>query len=219
MTYLIIFSYVGKSAITQKCEHINGKCQVHLSLDDDYSGSSYLLKERLTVALRYFKESTNQHVLVQVWVPIRKGDHYMLSTSGQPFVLDEQRIGLLQYRAVSLMYMFAVDGDSVEELGLPGPVYKQRLPEWTPIVQYYSSIEYARLNHAISYNVHGTIALPVFDSSMKSCISVVELIMTSKKVNYASEVGKVSKALEVSSLCFLRLQTINLQTIRYNGHC
>ena len=96
---------------------------------DDYSDSSDFLKERLTLALRYFKESTNQHLLVQVWVPIRKGDRYMLSTSGQPFVLDQQSIGLLQYRAVSMMYMFSVAGDNVKELGLPGRVYKQKVPE------------------------------------------------------------------------------------------
>ena len=189
--------------MTKKGEPINGKCQVHLSMVDDYSDSSDFLKERLTLALRYFKESTNQHLLVQVWVPIRKGDRYMLSTSGQPFVLDQRSIGLLQYRAVSMMYMFSVDGDNVKELGLPGRVYKQKVPEWTPNVQYYSSTEYARLNHAISYNVHGTVALPVFDPYTKSCIAVVELIMTSKKVNYASEVGKVSKALEVSSFFLL----------------
>ncbi|CAL5097684.1 unnamed protein product [Urochloa decumbens] len=190
----------GKSEINKNGKPINGKCEVHLTLVDDYSDSSYFLKERLTLALRYFKESTSQHLLVQVWVPIMKGDHYMLSTSGQPFVLDQQSIGLLQYRAVSMMYTFSVDGDSVKELGLPGRVYKQRVPEWTPNVQYYSSTEYARLNHAISYNVHGTVALPVFDPSTKSCIAVVELIMTSKKINYASEVGKVCKALEAVNL-------------------
>ncbi|CAM0957285.1 unnamed protein product [Alopecurus aequalis] len=124
----------------------------------------------------------------------------MLTTSGQPFVLDQQSIGLLQYRAVSIGFVFPVDGDNVHELGLPGRVYRQRIPEWTPNVQYYSSTEYRRLNHAINYNVHGTLALPVFDPSVQSCIAVVELIMTSKKVNYASEVDKVCKALEAVNL-------------------
>ena len=96
-----------------------------------------------------------------------------------------------------MMYMFSVDGENVGELGLPGRVYKLKVPEWTPNVQYYSSTEYPRLNHAISYNVHGTVALPVFDPSAQSCIAVVELIMTSKKINYACEVDKVCKALEV----------------------
>ncbi|AQK91209.1 Protein NLP6 [Zea mays] len=99
-----------------------------------------------------------------------------------------------------MMYMFSVDGENAGDLGLPGRVYKQKVPEWTPNVQYYSSGEYQRLNHAISYNVHGTVALPVFDPSAQSCIAVVELIMTSKKINYACEVDKVCKALEAVNL-------------------
>ncbi|XP_051183364.1 protein NLP3 isoform X2 [Lolium perenne] len=139
-------------------------------------------------------------MLVQVWAPTKNGDRYMLTTSGQPFVLDQQSIRLLQYRAVSMGYAFPVDGDNVHELGLPGRVYRQRIPEWTPDVQYYSSAEYRRLNHAINNNVHGTVALPVFHPSVQSCVAVVELIMTSKKVNYASEVDKVCKALEAVNL-------------------
>ncbi|TVU18563.1 hypothetical protein EJB05_34669 [Eragrostis curvula] len=190
----------GDSETTERGEYFNGKCQVHLSQVDDYSDSSFFLKQRLTLALRYLKESTNQHLLVQIWAPVRNGGRYILSTSGQPFVLDQRSIGLLQYRAISMMYTFSIDGDSVQDLGLPGRVFKQRIPEWTPNVQYYRSTEYARLNHAISYNVHGTVALPVFDPSVKSCIAVLELIMTSKKINYASEIDKVCKALETVNL-------------------
>ncbi|KAL6850246.1 hypothetical protein ACP4OV_020873 [Aristida adscensionis] len=191
----------GNSETTsKKVDQINQKWQFHLSLDSDGTDNSSLFKERLTQALRYFKESTDQHLLVQVWAPVKNGDRYVLTTSGQPFVLDHQSIGLLQYRAVSMMYMFSVDGDNAGELGLPGRVYKQKVPEWTPNVQYYSSTEYPRLNHAISYNVHGTVALPVFDPSAQSCIAVVELIMTSKKINYACEVDKVCKALEAVNL-------------------
>ncbi|KAM0868277.1 hypothetical protein ACQ4PT_041404 [Festuca glaucescens] len=192
-------SWKSESAST-KVKNISGKFQVHVSLDDDFSDSSYFLKERLTLALRYFKDSTDQHMLVQVWAPTKNGDRYMLTTSGQPFVLDQQSIRLLQYRAVSMGYAFPVDGDNVHELGLPGRVYRQRIPEWTPDVQYYSSAEYRRLNHAINNNVHGTVALPVFHPSVQSCVAVVELIMTSKKVNYASEVDKVCKALEAVNL-------------------
>lgn len=164
------------------------------------SDTSCLLKERLTQALRYFKESTDQHGLVQVWAPVKHGDRYVLTTSGQPFVLDHQSIGLLQFRAVSMMYMFSVDGDNYRGLGLPGRVYWQKAPEWTPNVQYYSSVEYPQLNHAISFNVHGVVALPVFDPSVQSCVCVIEVVMTSKKINYAVEVDKICKALEAVSL-------------------
>ncbi|ONM28148.1 Protein NLP6 [Zea mays] len=191
----------GNSHTSSKpAEQISHRWQFHLSLDEDGTDNSSLFKEKLTHALRYFKESTDQHLLVQVWAPVKNGDRYVLTTSGQPFVLDHQSIGLLQYRAVSMTYMFSVDAENVGDLGLPGRVYKQKVPEWTPNVQYYSSGEYQRLNHAISYNVHGTVALPVFDPSAHSCIAVVELIMTSKKINYACEVDKVCKALEAVNL-------------------
>ncbi|KAK4283073.1 hypothetical protein QN277_000068 [Acacia crassicarpa] len=159
-----------------------------------------LIKERMTQALRYFKELAGQNVLAQVWAPVRMGNQYVLTTSGQPFVLDPHSNGLYQYRTVSLMYMFSASGGNDGILGLPGRVFHQKLPEWSPNVQYYSSKEYPRRNHAQHYNVRGTVALPVFEPSGQSCIGVLELIMTSQKVNYAPEVDKVCKALEAVNL-------------------
>lgn len=163
-----------------------------------------LIKERITQALRYLKESSDQHVLAQVWAPVKNGSQYVLTTSGQPFVLDPHD-GLHQYRMVSLMYMFSVDGENDGVLGLPGRVFQQKLPEWTPNVQYYSIKEYPRLDHAQHYNVQGTLALPVFEPSGRSCIGVIELIMTSQKINYAPEVDKICKALKVSLLCYFHI--------------
>ncbi|CAD5180853.1 unnamed protein product [Musa acuminata subsp. malaccensis] len=175
----------------------NKTVEVQLLAEDD-SSALYLMKERMAQALRYLKESTDQHVLVQVWAPVRNGNRYVLTTSEQPFVLDPQSTGLLQYRTVSLRYIFSVDGDG--DLGLPGRVFRQKMPEWTPNVQYYSSKEYPRLCHALNYDVRGTLALPVFEPSAQFCVGVVELIMTSQKVNYAGEVDKVCKALEAVNL-------------------
>ncbi|XP_057478527.1 protein NLP6-like [Actinidia eriantha] len=166
----------------------------------DYPDGPCVIKERMTQALRYLKESTEQHVLAQVWAPVKNGGRYVLTTSGQPFVLDAHSNGLHQYRMVSLMYMFSVDGESDGVLGLPGRVFQQKLPEWTPNVQYYSSKEYPRLTHALHCNVQGTLALPVFEPSGQSCIGVLELIMTSPRINYAPEVDKVCKALEAVNL-------------------
>ncbi|XP_009605047.1 protein NLP6 [Nicotiana tomentosiformis] len=166
----------------------------------DYLDGSCIIKERMTQALRYLKESTGERVLAQVWAPVKNGGRYMLTTSGQPFVLDPDCNGLHQYRMVSLMYMFAVDGETDGVLGLPGRVYRKKLPEWTPNVQYYSSKEFPRLNHALHYNVRGTLALPVFEPSGQSCVGVLEIIMTSQKINYAPEVDRVCKALEAVNL-------------------
>ncbi|KAI9173961.1 hypothetical protein LWI28_009389 [Acer negundo] len=159
-----------------------------------------VIKERMSQALRYFKDSTEQHVLAQVWVPVKIGGRFVLTTSGQPFVLDPHSNGLHQYRMVSLMYSFSVDGENDGVLGLPGRVFLQKLPEWTPNVQYYSSKEYSRLDHALNLNVQGTMALPVFEPFGQSCVGVIELIMTSQKINYAPEVDKVCKALEAVNL-------------------
>ncbi|XP_023552346.1 protein NLP6 isoform X1 [Cucurbita pepo subsp. pepo] len=159
-----------------------------------------LIKEKMAQALRYIKESSDQHVLAQVWAPVKSGGKLVLSTSGQPFVLDSQSNGLHQYRMASLTFMFSLEPDQDGYLGLPGRVFQQKLPEWTPNVQYYSSKEYPRLSHALHYNVQGTLALPVFDPSGHSCLGVLELIMTSPKINYAPEVDKVCKALEAVNL-------------------
>nr|XP_010912370.2 LOW QUALITY PROTEIN: protein NLP3 [Elaeis guineensis] len=167
---------------------------------EENADDSRVIKERMTQALRHFKESTDQHVLVQVWAPMKKGDRCFLTTSGQPFVLDPQSTRLLQYRTVSVMYIFSVDEDGEGSLGLPGRVYRHRLPEWTPNVQYYSSKEYPRLAHALNYNVQGSLALPVFEPSGQSCVGVVELVMTLPKINYAREVDKVCKALQAVNL-------------------
>jgi hypothetical protein len=94
--------------------------------------------------------------------------------------------------------MFSIDSSDPGELGLPGRVFQHKAPEWTPNVQYYNSVEYPQLSHAITHNIHGTIVLPVFDPFTQSCIAVIELITTSKKINYAEEVTEICKSLEVS---------------------
>ncbi|XP_040985974.1 protein NLP7-like isoform X2 [Juglans microcarpa x Juglans regia] len=155
------------------------------------------IKERMTQALRTFKDLTEQNVLAQVWVPVKNGSRYSLTTSGQPFVIVSHINGLHQYRMVSQMYMFPVDEETDGLPGLPGRVFQKRVPEWTPNVQFYSMLEYPRRNHAQNYNVHGTLALPMTEPSGQSCVAVLELIMTSAKINYAPEFDKVCKALEI----------------------
>nr|GEW11800.1 NIN like protein 7 [Tanacetum cinerariifolium] len=164
----------------------------------EYQDATCIIKERMTMALRYFIELGEKHVLAQVWAPVKNKGRNVLTTSGQPFVLDPNCTGLHQYRMASLMYVFSLDGET--DGGLPGRVFKHKLPEWTPNVQYYSDKEYQRLNHALSYNVRGTLALPVFEPSGQSCVGVLELILTSQKINYAPEVDKVCKALEAVNL-------------------
>ncbi|XP_011622934.1 protein NLP7 isoform X2 [Amborella trichopoda] len=160
------------------------------------SNESCVLKERMMLAIRNFKDSAEHNVLVQVWVPIKNGDKFVLTTSGQPFALDHQSTSLLRYRTVSLTYAFSTDKEDEGNLGLPGRVFQKKRPEWTPNVQFYSRKEYPRLNHALLYDVRGSLAVPIFEASGESCIGVVELITTLQKISYAPEVDKVCKALE-----------------------
>ncbi|MCD7462529.1 Protein nlp7 [Datura stramonium] len=93
-------------------------------------------------------------------------------------------------------------------------VFRLKLPEWTPNVQYYSSKEFPRLDHALHYNVRGTLALPVFEPSGQSCVGVLELIMTSQKINYAAKVDKVYQALKA-----VNLKSSNIGPPKHSGIC
>ncbi|KAF9610724.1 hypothetical protein IFM89_024574, partial [Coptis chinensis] len=94
---------------------------------------------------------------------------HVITTFGQPFVLDTQSNGLLEYRTVSLMYMFSVEGENDGNLGLTGHVFRPRVARMGRDVEYYSCKEYPRLNDALHYN----------------------------KTNFGPEVDKVCKALEM----------------------
>lgn len=171
------------------------------------------LKKRMMQALKFIKdsESTEQNVLAQVWVPVRQGAKHMLTTCGQPFVVASSNGVLSQYRNVSSTYLFSAgedeeegDGDGCGHshalVGLPGRVFRQKFPEWSPNVQYYSVNEYPRVAHAQHYNVRGTLALPVFEPRGQSCVGVVELVMTTQKINYGPDVDKVCRALQAVNL-------------------
>ncbi|KAM7280387.1 hypothetical protein ACFE04_007521 [Oxalis oulophora] len=190
----------SSTAENEDCRKFPSPLLGFMPTDNNNADHFCVLKERMTQALRNFKESTEQHVLAQIWAPVKFGGRYVLTTSGQPFVLDPCSNGLNQYRMVSLLYSFSVDGESDGQLGLPGRVFCHKMPEWTPNVQFYSDKEFSRRDHAQKNNVQGTLALPVFEPTGISCVGVIELIMTSPKINYAPEVDKVCKALQAVNL-------------------
>ncbi|XP_072962847.1 protein NLP1-like isoform X1 [Typha angustifolia] len=155
------------------------------------------VRDRLIRALTYIKESQRDgDFLVQVWVPTRIGDRQVLTTCGQPFSLDVNCERLVNYRSVSMSYHFSADENSNEALGLPGRVFLGKVPEWTPDVRYFNSYEYPRINHAQRYDIRGTIALPIFEKDSRSCLGVLELIMTTQKINYSMELEKICNALQ-----------------------
>ncbi|KAK0608700.1 hypothetical protein LWI29_034642 [Acer saccharum] len=179
------------------------------------------LDEKMLRALSVFRESCGGGILAQVWVPIKLGDQYMLSTSDQPYLLDQMLAG---YRDVSRTYTFPVEVKPGSFPGLPGRVFMSKIPEWTSDVTYYNETEYLRVTHAVKHAVHGSIAVPIFESpGMSSCCAVLELVTVKEKPDFDSEMESVCNALRDVNLrtttprllpqCISRNQSVALAEI------
>nr|XP_043614045.1 protein NLP2-like [Erigeron canadensis]XP_043614046.1 protein NLP2-like [Erigeron canadensis] len=162
---------------------------------------SISVMERLIYAIDNIKNYTvDKNVLIQVWLPETIGGKKFLSTSQRLFSLELKCPRLSNYRNISKTYHFPAEGDAKESVGLPGRVFKEKVPEWTPDVRLFNAKEYPRVSHAQQHGVSGSVAVPVFDQDVKDCIGVFELIMTSQKSNYSLEIQSVCKALEAVDL-------------------
>ncbi|KAG4215383.1 hypothetical protein ERO13_A01G175100v2 [Gossypium hirsutum] len=165
------------------------------------SGSSLSVKERLMQAIGYLKESTkDRDLLIQIWVPVNREGKHVLTTEGQPYSLNTNCKSLEIFRDVSKSYNFPAEEDTKESVGLPGRVFLEKLPEWTPDVRFFRSEEYPRISFAEKYNVGGSLALPVFERANGTCLGVVEIVTTIQKSNYRPELEHVCKALEAVDL-------------------
>ncbi|KAK1326791.1 Protein NLP1 [Acorus calamus] len=142
-------------------------------------------------------------------MPISRGGRHVLTTHGQPFSLNPCCERLVNYRTVSVGYHFSAEEGSDEALGLPGRVFVGKVPEWTPDVQYFSSYEYPRVNHAQMYDVRGTLALPFFEGGSRSCLGVVEVVMTTQKINYRDDLENICNALQAVNLRSSEVPTIH----------
>ncbi|KAL0368650.1 UNVERIFIED_CONTAM: protein NLP9 [Sesamum calycinum] len=153
------------------------------------------LAEKMLRALNLFKEWSGGGILAQVWVPMKNGDQYILSTCEQPYLLDQTLSG---YREVSRLFTFAAESKPGFFPGLPGRVFASKIPEWTSNVMYYNKAEYLRVQHAVDHEVRGSIALPVFedDSLERSCCAVLELVTMKEKSNFDLEMENVCRALQ-----------------------
>ncbi|KAJ6419053.1 hypothetical protein OIU84_029210 [Salix udensis] len=151
------------------------------------------LDERILRALSLLKVSSGGGILTQVWVPIRSGDQYMLSTSEQPYLLDQMLAG---FREVSRTFTFSAEVKPGVPLGLPGRVFISKVPEWTSNVRYYRKAEYLRAKHAVDHDVRGSFAIPIFDPDQMSCCAVLELVTVKEKPDFASDMKNVCHALE-----------------------
>ncbi|OMO87951.1 Plant regulator RWP-RK, partial [Corchorus capsularis] len=180
---------------TNGCSRQNNTSELAYSLVSRPIGLS--LDEKMLRALSLFKDSSGGGILAQVWVPVKHGDQYMLTTSDQPYLLDEMLSG---YREVSRTYSFSAELKPGSIPGLPGRVFTSRVPEWTSNVIHYSKGEYLRVGHALNHKVRGSIALPVFQPPEMSCCAVLELVTMKEKPNFDSEMENVCIALQAVNL-------------------
>ncbi|XP_022772561.1 protein NLP4-like [Durio zibethinus] len=164
-------------------------------------GPTTSVMQRLIQALGYIKDfGKEKDVLVQLWVPVNRGGKRVLTTSEQPFSLDPNSQKLASYRNISVNYQFAAEEDSKDMAGLPGRVFLSKVPEWTPDVRFFRSDEYPRVHHAQQHDVRGTFALPVFEQGSRTCLGVIEVVMTTEKIRIRPELESVCKALEAVNL-------------------
>lgn len=172
-------------------------------------GAAASVRERLVHVLNHIKESTKDgDVLIQIWAPIKKGGRKVLTTCGQPFSLNPHCQRLVNYRMVSTNYLFSAEEDSDMVAGLPGRVFLGRLPEWTPDVRYFSSEEYLRVDYAHHYDIRGSLVLPFFERGSHACLGVVEVVMTTQKINYHPDLENICSALQAVDLRTSEVLTI-----------
>lgn len=154
------------------------------------------LDEKMLRALSFFKLSSGGGILAQVWVPRKHGVDYILSTSDQPYLLDQMLAG---YREVSRKFTFSAEAKPGTFLGLPGRVFSSKVPEWTSNVVYYNEAEYVRVTHAVDHAVCSSIALPVFQFPEMSCSAVLEIVTVKERQNFDAEMENICNVLQVSS--------------------
>ncbi|MED6119229.1 hypothetical protein PIB30_009878 [Stylosanthes scabra] len=171
---------------------------------------SYVV-EKLLKALMCIKDvNRNKDMLIQIWIPVmNRGGTQILTTNGLPFSLESRSMNLAKYREISVAFEFSAEEDSKDLVpGLPGRVYKEKVPEWTPDVRFFRSYEYPRVDHAQVYDVRGSLALPIFEQGSKNCLGVIEVVMTQQQINYGPELESVCKALEAVNLRSSKLPAI-----------
>jgi hypothetical protein len=151
-------------------------------------GPSSSVKDRLMLAVGYLRECTkNMNVLLQLWVPVRRGGsrYFLTATQDQPY-----------YRNVCRAYQLAVEEADMEESGrLPGPVFMGKLPDqWTPPdVRFFKREEYPRMNYSQQYDVRGSLALPVWNVALELAWVLLRLLQPLKRSTIAQNLNVSAK--------------------------
>ncbi|GKD17623.1 hypothetical protein Tco_1206781 [Tanacetum coccineum] len=168
-------------------------------MDGDMDSHNQIVNDKTKAALKLltFRED---RVLVQFWRPHDVGKQQLLTTIDQPYGLGAINEEFYFYRKDSERNAYVIDKDHEEEeddLSPPARVFKKGSAEWTSDVTNYLPEYFPQQECAARCGLHGYLALPVFDTSTRSCIGVLELLTCSKYPNFAYEVQQFEKALKV----------------------
>nr|XP_043614823.1 protein NLP7-like isoform X2 [Erigeron canadensis] len=155
-------------------------------------------KIRTVLKLLAFRE---QHVLVQFWSPCIVGNKQLLKSLHQPYGIGVVSEELCFYRRDSENNTFLVNkGHEEYNLSPPARVFSRELPEWSLDLIHYNPKDFPLQESALRCNLHGYLALPVFDSTTGLCVGVIELLTSFTYVGYAFEVQQVHRALKTENL-------------------
>ncbi|GKC15065.1 NIN-like protein [Tanacetum coccineum] len=158
-------------------------------------------------------------VLVQFWSPRVVGKQHQLTTIDQPFgfgICDER---LISYRWDSECKIYDVDKDYDEEEDVSPlvRVFRKGLPEWSLDVTNYLPKHFPQQECAIRCNLHGYLALPVFDPTTRLRVGVIELLTSSMYTSFYYEVQQIQKALKKQDLTCLQISVSPAPNIYHEG--
>ncbi|KAK7345036.1 hypothetical protein VNO77_15401 [Canavalia gladiata] len=128
------------------------------------------LDDRVPRTLSFFKESADGGMLTQVWVSIKHGDEFILSTCEQPYMLDPKLEGNCE---VSRTYTFSAKRKPGSYMGLPTRVFISMLLNGPPML-----VTTIKLNTQVP-------------------CAVLELVTTKERPNFDRELEIVSHAVQV----------------------
>ncbi|KAG5563472.1 hypothetical protein RHGRI_006035 [Rhododendron griersonianum] len=153
--------------------------------------SADLISPALQKLIRVLKEEL-RCCLVQFWAATKTSEgRTLLTTQFQPFALGptsnangdgdgDERNRLCSYRmGMCREYnnSFYADAECAQEqLGLPGRVFLNQLPESTPHVKHYTLEEYPQRDLALRCKIRSSVAVPVFEPSSRTCVGVLEIV-------------------------------------------
>ncbi|KAL3499020.1 hypothetical protein ACH5RR_041752 [Cinchona calisaya] len=215
-------TYLWDDLTSQKGEHLtvfwrseSSKSESEFELQPpNYSRAS--LKDKVEddiVRLLQRVKFSSDSILLQFWkATIERSSLTVLAAAGQPFGLGHSYKGLYRYRRSCLcfsydgFYPFDVPGS---RLGPPSRVFNNKIPEFCPNIEAYSTNEFPMRDYAINKcGIQTYWGLPLFlRGNMHCVVGVLEFVAfkcTADVVQH--QVNPVIQALNMGDLCFHSLE-------------